>query len=894
LIELQERLSAALADRYVLECELGHGGMATVYRARDLRNDREVALKILRTELANALGPERFLREIRIAARLNHPNILSLYDSGTLALADGALGFYYAMPLVEGESLRRRLIREGQLPIEEALRIASEISAGLEYAHEQGIIHRDIKPENILLSGYPRPGGPSGDWRVVLADFGIAKAVDVAGAERLTETGLALGTPSYMSPEQASADSHIDHRTDLYALGCVLYEMLAGEPPFSGATAQAILARHVLDPVPSLRTVRPTVPEVVEQTIARVLAKVPADRFATAGEFREALTADTRRPVLEHAPRWRRRSLVAATAGLIGAAALGLSLRSSDEPSPTPAGPELRVLVVLPFRNLGPAADQYFAEGLTEELTSRLAGLPGLRVIAPGTAAQYGSQPSSLRQVGRELGAGYVLQGSVRWERSRTPGNPGRLRVTPQLIQVSDESHRWAQVYDAEFTEVFGVQSRIAEAVTEALGLALGAPARAGLAKGGTHQAEAYDFYLRGNEYLGRSTAEADLRSAVSLYRQAVALDPAFAEAQARLSRAHAQMYWHYYDHTEERLRLAKAAADAARAIAPDLPETHIALGYYHYWAELDYDAALREFEAARRQQPSNADLLRAIGLVERRRGRWNESVARFSEALRYDPRSGSQTLEVGDDYLMMRMYPEAEEYIDRAIALSPDWPRPYVYKAWLYVCWRGDLPRARAALLQALTRVGPSPLAVALPTGDRISTSVLTADSTFWPMIDGLSLAEFPGDSARYHLFKAENAHFRRARAAERAHGDSARALLEPRLRTRPDDAKLLAALALAYAHMGRGTDGIRLAKRSVGLLPTSLDAVSGPFLEIWLARVYMAAGKPEPAIEILARQLTIPSWITVPELRVDPTWDPLRAHPAFRRLTDSTITAS
>ncbi len=265
-----------------------------------------------------------------------------------------------------------------------------------------------------------------------------------------------------------------------------------------------------------------------------------------------------------------------------------------------------------------------------------------------------------------------------------------------------------------------------------------------------------------------------------------MALDPAFAEAQARLSRAHAQIYWHYFDHTDERLRLAKVAAEAARAIAPDLPETHIALGYYHYWGELNYEAALREFEAARRQQPSDADLLRAIGLVERRRGRWNESVAWFIEGLRYDPRSGSRAFDVGDSYLMMHMFPEAEHYLDRAIALSPDWAGPYVVKAWLYVCWRGDLPRARATLLQALNRVGPGPLAVWLPTGDRISASVVTADSAFWPMIDGLSLADYPGDSARYHLLKAEAAQFRHIRVAERAHGDSARALLEPRLRAR------------------------------------------------------------------------------------------------------------
>jgi serine/threonine-protein kinase len=877
----------ALRDRYRLERELGQGGMATVYLARDLKHDRLVALKVLRPDLAHTLGPGRFLREIEIAARLSHPNILPLYDSGTWALADGAPGLYYALPFVEGESLRSRLTREGQLPVQDALRIAGDVAAALAYAHEQGVIHRDIKPENILLSGYPPHREAVGDWRVLLADFGIAKAVDAAGAERLTETGLALGTPAYMSPEQGHADRHLDQRTDLYALGCVLYEMLAGQPPFTGVSAQAILARHALDPVPSLRSVRPTVPKSLERTVTQALAKVPADRFATAQEFGRALAGHHSSTGLKRIRAGGRSLLALGGAALIGVAALGMLLWRSQLRALYSEGLEPQVLVVLPFRNLGPPADQYFADGLTEELTSRLTGLPGFRVIARTTADHYGPQPASLRQLGRELGAGYVLQGSVRWERSPASGGPGRLRVTPQLVQVADESHRWAQVFEAELTEVFEVQSRIAEEVTLALDLALGAPNREALTPKGTRKPDAYDFYLRGNDYLGRSSTEGDLRAAVSLYHQAVALDPAFAEAQARLSRAHTQIYWHHYDHSEERLRLAKAALEAARTAAPDLPETHIALGYYHYWAELDYESALREFETALRQQPSNADVLKAIGLVERRRGRWDQSVARFIEGLRLDPLSGFRAFDVGDNYFSMRMFPQAEQYLDRAIALSPDWGHPYVYKAWLYVSWRGDLAKGRLVLRQALNRLSPGRLAASLLMGERISASLVTADSTFWPMLDRLSAADLTGDSARYHLLKAEAAHFRRSGAAQQAQGDSARALLEFRLRARPDDAKLLAALALAYAHMGRPADAIRLAQRSVEHLPISLDAVSGPYLEIGLARVYMMARRPEQAISILARLLTIPSWVTPAELRVDPIWEPLRSHPDFRKLT-------
>ena len=300
-----EGLRAALAGRYHVEHELGHGAMATVYLAHDLRLNRRVAVKVLLPFLSAALGPERFLREISIVAGFNHPNILPLFDSGE---TDGLL--YYVMPYVDGESLHDRLARERQLPVPEALSITRQILAGLGYAHAQGIVHRDVKPANIMLSGD----------RAMVADFGIARAIRrAANEERLTETGIALGTPAYMSPEQAGAELELDGRSDLYATGCVLYQMLAGHPPFAGPTAQAILARHQLDPVPPIRTVRRTVSVEVEQAMLRALEKVPADRFATASEFTGALDAQPAPPPPEPRP-WPRRvvwSAVVAAAGLV-------------------------------------------------------------------------------------------------------------------------------------------------------------------------------------------------------------------------------------------------------------------------------------------------------------------------------------------------------------------------------------------------------------------------------------------------------------------------------------------------------------------------------------------------------------------------------------------------
>jgi tetratricopeptide (TPR) repeat protein len=313
-----------------------------------------------------------------------------------------------------------------------------------------------------------------------------------------------------------------------------------------------------------------------------------------------------------------------------------------------------------------------------------------------------------------------------------------------------------------------------------------------------------------------------------------------------------------------------------------------MAQGFFAYWGRLDYDAALREFETALRLAPSSSELLQAIGYVERRRGRWKESLGRFTEALRYDPRSGLRNFDVGDNYFSLRMYPEADHYFERAMTLSPEWANPYVYRGWLQVVWRGDTARGRAYIRDGLTRIEPGRFAPSFHGGDRISASLVTADPGFWPMLDALSLVTFTGDTVRYHLIKAEQAHFRRDRAAERAHGDSARVVLEPRVRSLPDDAKLLGPLALAYSHLGRHAEAIRAGERAASRLPIERDAVSGPFVLGYLARVYLMAGQADRAIAILERLSRLPTWVSPAELRADPIWDPLRGHPRFQRLAN------
>ncbi|MFB3112312.1 MAG: protein kinase, partial [Gemmatimonadales bacterium] len=452
--EITSRLKNALADRYAIHQELGAGGMATVYLAEDLKHHRQVAVKVLRPELAATLGPERFVREIEIAANLTHPHILMLIDSGE---ADGFL--YYVMPYIEGESLRERLDREGQLPLDDVLTITSEVAGALAYAHDHGVVHRDIKPANIMLSG----------GQGIVADFGIARAVSAAGGEELTRTGMAVGTPLYMSPEQAAGADTLDGRSDIYALGCVVYEMLAGEPPFSGPSAQAIIARHAIDTPHSLRAIRTSLPNTVEAAIIRALGKAPVDRFQTAGEFATALRekeidALTGAARLRNPIAWVTAVAVVFLAAIVGVISLGTGTDVS-------VGPPR--LAVLPIENLGAPEDENFADGMTEEIQSRLAEIRGLRVVSRTSAKRFKGSDAPISEIGAALQVEYVLESTVRTDRG--PSGSAQVLVTSRLIRTSDDTDLWTDSYGAKLVpgEVFGVQAEIAEQVAAALNVTL-------------------------------------------------------------------------------------------------------------------------------------------------------------------------------------------------------------------------------------------------------------------------------------------------------------------------------------------------------------------------------------------------------------------------------------
>jgi serine/threonine-protein kinase len=622
-MDLQEQLQTALSGRYALDHELGRGGMAVVYLARDLKHARPVALKVLRPELATVLGPERFLREIEIAANLHHPHILPLYDSGE---AGGFL--YYAMPFVEGESLRNRLRRERQLPLDDALQITQEVADALSYAHSLGVIHRDIKPENILFEA----------GHAVVADFGIARAVSAAGAEQLTETGLAVGTPAYMSPEQASGERELDGRTDVYALGCVLYEMLGGETPYTGPSAQAILAKKLSEPLPHVSVVRESVPAAVEATLGKALARHPADRFVTAGQFAEVLRAPQAHLTIEPTERGAKRRRLAVAAAWVAAAMLAVAAGLYFGLNQSAHAAESTMLAVLPFENLGAAEDEYFADGVTQEINSRLAHIGGLALIGRTSVMQYKNTEKPVAQIGSELGVEYLLTGTIRWE--KLGEGESRVRIAPELVRVTDGRQLWTTQYDAPLTSVFGVQGDIAGRVAEALEVTLRGVELEALRAAPTDNLQAYDYYLLGRHYLGL-WEPGSVEEAIEYFQRAVAADSTYAQGYAGLAYAHAILGAFGVLYPDDAWPPVRAAAEKALALDSQLAEAHTALAleaasYRHAWSTAD-----ERLRLAAEINPSSVDALVVHGLLLGGIfGETSEAVVLYERAMRLDPQS--------------------------------------------------------------------------------------------------------------------------------------------------------------------------------------------------------------------------------------------------------------
>lgn len=543
-------------------------------------------------------------------------------------------------------------------------------------------------------------------------------------------------------------------------------------------------------------------------------------------------------------------------------------------------------LAVLPFANLGPAEDEYFADGITEEIAARLAAINRLRVIGRTTANRYKRTEKTIAQIGKELGVSYVLEGSVRWQKS--PQGQARVRVTPQLVSTTDGTRLWAEVYDEPLDEIFRVQSDIAQKVVRALDVTLLDPQHRAVEPLPTRSVEAYDYYLRGNDYLNRGLEPRYAHAAVQMYEKAVELDPHFALAYARLARINARIYWFYYDRSADRLTRAKRAIERAVELQPDLPQVRLALGAYHWLGYLDYDRALREFAIAEAGLPNESDLLSARAVLRMRQGESRKGFEDYARAWQLDPGSSLLAHNYATALAIHRAYARADSLFDRAIALAPDWNGPYFQKAVLYLRWEGSTEKARAALEQVQAiGVTDTPLlllhSVMVDLCDRKYQDAIGHLSSGFPELVNWHFRHIP----RAQLYAQVYALMQRHDLA-RAYYDSARVSVYNRLQNQPDDPRLHRALGIAYAGLGRKQEAIDAGRKAVELLPVSKDAERGYYGESDLARIYTMVGEHDAAVDRLKYLLSIPGELTPAWLRIDPTWDPLRAHPRFQRLMD------
>jgi serine/threonine protein kinase/Tfp pilus assembly protein PilF len=600
--------------------------MATVYLAQDVKHERLVALKVLHPELAASLGPDRFLREIKVAARLNHPHILGLHDSGE---ADGFL--YYVMPYVEGESLRERLDRDHQLPIEEALHHARAIASALDYAHRQSIVHRDIKPENIML----HEGEP------MVMDFGIAKAASMAGHDTLTQTGMMVGTPAYVSPEQAAGETNLDGRSDQYSLACMLYEMLSGERAFTGPTAQAVMAKRFTESAKPLRTLRGSVPESVERAVSKAMATDTGSRYKTAALFAQALASGS----------------------------LTTPTDTATLPQPTVAA--AKSVAVLPFVNSSnDPENEYFADGMAEEIINALSKIQTLRVASRIVSFALKGKNEDLGEVGRKLHVSTVLDGTV-----RKMGN--RLRITAQLVNVADGYQLWSERYDREMEDIFAIQDEISQAIVKALRVILSEDEKRAIEKPRTANVEAYEFYLRGRQFF-HQLRRRSLEHARQMFNRAIEIDPDYALAHAGVADCCSLLYT-YFDARESNLRQADTASLKALELEPELAEAHVARAIALWLNKRDKEAE-EHFETAMRLDPKLFEAPYFYGRAKKSQGQFTESVRLFERASAVRPEDFQAPSMLASSLTSLGMHEEAQavnrrvlKLIEDRLALNPD-----------------------------------------------------------------------------------------------------------------------------------------------------------------------------------------------------------------------------
>jgi eukaryotic-like serine/threonine-protein kinase len=854
-------------SHYKILEKLGEGGMGIVYKAHDTKLDRPVAIKFLSAGHAvTEQDKARFIHEARAASILEHSNICTIYEIDETA--DGQL--FIVMPAYEGTPLNKR-IEEGPLTISEAIDIAIQIADGLQAAHEKGIVHRDIKGSNIFITS---------KGQVKVMDFGLARSV---GMTQVTKTGMTVGTVPYMSPEQARGEK-VDHRTDIWSLGVILYEMITGRMPFRSDYSEAIVYSILNEEPEPLSSLRSNVPMELEHIVTKSLRKEPNVRYqhcdemlADLRELKKRLDSGAvRRPTMKPVSTDKKnRWMYAGIGATILFIFIVLYYFVSISTSPTVT--DRTSIAVLPFQNLSAESEHaYFAGGLHDELLTQLSKVAALSLRGRTSVMGYSGTTKSIGQIADELNVGLLVEGSV-----QVVG--GRLRVNVQLINALTDEHMWADSYDRVLDDAFAIQRDIAQQIVAATNAALGSSERVAMAEVPTNNPEAYRLYLQGREYFRRPGFQhQNVEVAIRLYERAIAMDPEFALAYAALSDAHGRMHWWRVDPSPERVALQREAAETALRLAPDLPQSHLAMGQLYFMAYRDFQRALDAFTVALEGLPNDVEVMFWISTTHRRLGNWDEVLTAYEKATELDPRDANLHYEMGGRTLrFLRRYADAIQAFDRALELAPDLHSVVMSRAWTFVEWQGQLDSLR----RALERVPAEQFL-----RDRVLLLYRQRDAD--AMLELLNAAPVKAFERQGYIwpksFLAARAH--RLRGDEqmaRAAFHDALSILDSVMVVLPDDWRVHAARGLALAGLGRNDEALREARwleQSFVYREDLYDRLER--LAPIRAEILAHAGKADGALDEIERLLAGPSGLSVNELRLNPVWDPIREHPRFNSL--------
>jgi eukaryotic-like serine/threonine-protein kinase len=856
--------------------------MGEVYRARDKKLDRDVAVKVLPQSLsADPDSLARFEREAKAVAALSHQNILSIFDFGN---QDGIA--YAVTELLEGETLRGKL-DTGPIAQKQAVDYALQVAKGLSAAHEKGIVHRDLKPDNVFVTK---------DGHVKILDFGLAKKVEAVTPEEQTsaptgaghtEAGTVMGTAGYMSPEQVKG-LPVDHRSDIFSFGTILYELLSGKKAFRRDTNAETMAAIMRDDPPELTESGRNISPALDHIVKHCLEKDRTRRFQTASDIAFNLSEQSSSSVVSGAsgvqlaaPPARKSKVLIAVAAVVVLAAVGVFLLRRPHRVGGEAGGFKRV-AVLPFENLGAPEDDYFADGIADQIRGKLTSLPRVEVIARSSSTPYKKTTKTPQEIAKELDARYLLTATVRWEKG-AGGN--RVQVNPELVEIKESgapASRWQQPFDAAITDVFQVQSEIATKVAQALGAALGAGEEKRLSEKPTQNLAAYDAFLKGEEIRNSGSNDpSSLRKEIGFYEQAVALDPGFAQAWAGVSSANSLLYFNGTP-TPALAERARQAAEKAVALAPNRPEGYLALGSYERLVSTDYTRALEQYEKGLRLAPGDTSALRATALAEEGLGRWDAAVEHLREAVRLDPRSVGTLSVLGEALLRLRRYSESREAFDHCLALAPANLALIENKAMTYL-GEGDPAGARAVLKAVPKEVEPTALVAYLA---NYFDLFWVLDEEQRELLLRLTPSAFDDDRGSWAICLVQAYALRGDTANVRTYAEEARKTIEEQLRAAPNDATRHVFLGLALAYLGRKEEAIREGERGVALDPVSKDAYIGPYYQHQLVRIYVLVGEPEKALDQLEPLLKIPYVLSPGWLKIDPNFDPLRKNPRFQTL--------